>query len=584
MQLDLTASYDNRLSRALLNLKPISDDCTQFNSNYESVWNVTAHGLKYADAHDLFLTPQCTAVITVMEPREYDLTEFGIETGWIMESYIQEIDLVTGELLFQWQASDHVDIKDTFWTLDITGDRGDSGSKITQSWDFFHINSVEKDWRGNYLISSRHLHSLLYVDGKTGMIHWTLGGRQNQFNDLSGGKATDIAWQHHARWANAELTAISVFDDRNCRFVHTTLVRLLRENTHASHRYIKSSDPVSRGVVIGLDYMTMTANVEADFHATSNIQSFRKGGMHYLENGNAVLGYGNEPGFTEFAHNGTVLWDVRFGPILKDRDTADNYRSLKVNWTGNPTWSPKIAAGIPLDFKDKIHKVHIDPDTTKDTAYFSWNGATKVAKWAVLASNDSPRLMSMAHMWCEVAKAGFETSVFVGNEARYIRAVAISGSDEVLGATPVLDMQDGSLKEEDWSALDFNAGWKQRQDGEYDAERDWLAEFKVMKDDWKRMKAATQRTIVATICGGLFAVSLVIGVLSWRFRDEWVGFFTKRVQRGKYQATADDDDNMSLGSSEAYDLDLNTGEFGMQQNPDCEALLSRNWKQDESPS
>ncbi|KAL1305760.1 hypothetical protein AAFC00_007339 [Neodothiora populina] len=189
-------------------------------NTYKNIWNVTAVGFEYADAHDIFLTPECTAVFTVNEPREYDLRDFGIDNGWIQESYIQEVDLASNALSFQWRASDFVEPHDSFWTPDIRGPTEPlQGMMRTDSWDFFHINSVHKDPRGNYLISSRHYPSLYYIDGSTGSIHWTLGGKQNNFTDLSDGWATNFAWQHHARWIDPELTSISLFDDRNCRSV-----------------------------------------------------------------------------------------------------------------------------------------------------------------------------------------------------------------------------------------------------------------------------------------------------------------------------------------------------------------------------
>lgn len=189
------------------------------NSTYHSVWNVSSIGLKLADAHDIFLTPDCHAIITVYEPKPYELQDWHLEdNSWLLDSYLQEIDLATNELVFQWRASDHIDLHDSRWFPQIAGwDHGWQGVNRDNAWDFFHINSVEKDWRGNYLLSARHTNALYYLDGITGAVKWTLGGKKNDFRDMSNGYATDFAWQHHARWADKELTTISVFDDRSCR-------------------------------------------------------------------------------------------------------------------------------------------------------------------------------------------------------------------------------------------------------------------------------------------------------------------------------------------------------------------------------
>lgn len=91
-----------------------------------------------------------------------------------MESYIQEIDLATNSLLFEWQASNHVNVNDTLWGPTI---RGHLTNTSEENWDFFHMNRIQKDHSGNYLISSRHMSSIYYIEGKTGSIIWTLGGQ-----------------------------------------------------------------------------------------------------------------------------------------------------------------------------------------------------------------------------------------------------------------------------------------------------------------------------------------------------------------------------------------------------------------------
>lgn len=246
--------------------------------------------------------------------------------------------------------------------------------------------------------------------------------------------------------------------------------------------------------------------------------------MNHLPNGNVVLGYGNEPGFTEFTENGTVVYDVRFGPMAGDRETADNYRTLKVNWTGNPTWSPNIATGPFLQDVDRMAVSGASSELPHDTAYFSWNGATKLAKWAILASQNSSQLDSMSHLWCEVAKTGFETSLRVGGSARYVRAVAISADDDVLGASPVLDMRSGEILERYWSHLDLNAQWKEDQDEEDEGDDDWSADYDALKEDWKSMRKA----ILGVAIGALVMTVVVVAALSWHYRAAWMSLLRWR--------------------------------------------------------
>ncbi|KAF1345153.1 ASST-domain-containing protein, partial [Delphinella strobiligena] len=364
------------------------------NNDYELVYNFSAIGLEYGDAHEFVLTPQCTALITSYQQRSYDLTMYNITDGWLLDSYFQEIDLATNELLFEWRASDHIKLEDSYLTTNMSG----QGKKEWDGWDYFHINSVEKDLRGNYLISSRHMHALYYIDGKTGETKWTLGGKSNEFKDLSEGKAIDFAWQHHARWVSENLTSISLFDNRNSKYVY-------------------ADDPVSRGMIIDLDVTARSVSLAAEYRAPDDIVSIREGSMQLLSDtpGNAMVGWGNEPGFTEYSANGTILFDVRLGPLLEDRGTADNYRALKVNWTGSPTWAPKIAAGsnktslmLPLALSNES----LIP-IVNDTAFFSWNGATDLAKWIILTSSNSSHLNATSDIWKTVSKSGFESSIWI---------------------------------------------------------------------------------------------------------------------------------------------------------------------------
>lgn len=420
--------------------------------NYNLVFNFTAIGLDEGDAHEFHLTPQCTAVFTSYEPRAYSLPQYGIQDGFLLDSLFQEVDIATNTLLFQWRASDFVSLHDTNIWPSIAG----QGHNINQGFDFFHINSVVKDHRGNYLVSSRHTSAVYYVDGRDGSVLWILGGKSNSFEDMSNGTATSFQWQHHAEWASDELDSISLFDNSYCDYWAPTRP--------------------SRGMLVSLDYMNRQVTLKQNYTALHDISAMREGSMQNLRdtNGNVIVGYGQEPGYTEFSADGTVLHDVRFGPLKLDRDSADNYRALKVNWTGFPTWNPRIAAGPPvqmqaegtdcplLPLNGSYHSLDTEVrpakpgnsseweltynntvDNMNNTAYFSWNGATEVSDWLILASNTSTALNSTRDYWQYAPKDGFETAVRVAGAAMFVRAVAIDEDGTILGATPVLDMRDG---------------------------------------------------------------------------------------------------------------------------------------------
>jgi hypothetical protein len=151
-------------------------------------------GKFYGDLHEFKITENDTALVTIYDTIPANLSSIGgPELGWLLDGVFQEIDIATGQLIFEWRASEHLPISSTFMEID------DHGQSEGDPFDYFHINSVDKDTWGNYLISARHTHTVSNIDSTTGALLWTLGGRVNEFTDLSDGAVTNFSWQHDAR-------------------------------------------------------------------------------------------------------------------------------------------------------------------------------------------------------------------------------------------------------------------------------------------------------------------------------------------------------------------------------------------------
>ncbi|PNS17784.1 hypothetical protein CAC42_3179 [Sphaceloma murrayae] len=488
--------------------------------NYNVKWNVSGQGdFQYADAHELYLTPQCTAIFTAYQDRPLNVTMGNYTSEYLLDSYFQEIDIATGNIIFQWNASAHLDIYDSYWNASIRQE----GHSHDDGFDWFHINSVQKDRKGNYLVSSRHMHAIYYISGHTGNLIWQLGGKKNMFKDLSDGYATDFSWQHHARWVDHDMTQLSFFDNRNTGW-------------HKDERLY-----VSRGVIVSLDYDLRTVKLEHQYLSTTSARVYREGSMQVLQDSpsprNVLVGFGMEPHFTEYSENGTVLWDVIFSPVGKNRWSPDNYRFLKVNWTGAPLSMPKIAPGpTPTYIYDNNTNSFNIPLTdnsgaalTNDTAYFSWNGATEVKSWVVLASNTSADL-SMKDFWAELPRSGFETSCFVGAGTRFVTVLAINKTDDVIGQSGIMDMNNFAM-------LDGVQGHNGTYNATQLAQRTemWQAWVKTQAKNslfvklhaqWHTVKAGAMKTSapVAAAAGAVFAIvaigffGCVVAVLSRRRR------------------------------------------------------------------
>ncbi|KAJ9640408.1 hypothetical protein H2201_002547 [Coniosporium apollinis] len=389
------------------------------NSSYDVVYNLTAVNLTVpGDIHEFLLTPNGTALITIYEPLAWDLTAYGVQGGWLMDSLFQEIDVETNDLIFEWRASDHYNLSEAYLT---PGTYLYDGKSAQSAFDFFHINSVEKDDLGNYLISARHTHSISYISGTTGEVLWQLGGKRNNFTDLSSGNATNFAWQHDARWASPssqQPRIMTLFDNGAADF--------------------NQSFPESRGLRLAIDTVNMTAAVETSYNSPQRISSESQGNLQPLPNGNVMVGWGSDPAFTEFSSSGQALWTAQFG-LINGKATS-SYRVYKQSWTGSPRTNPSIAAGNVTASNGTT--TNVGAGGTSDTVYVSWNGATRIASWSFLASNSSDNLTTPDQAWRNVSSNGFETNVTVAGAARYLRAVALDADDAYLGASDIFDLQE----------------------------------------------------------------------------------------------------------------------------------------------
>nr|QOV03411.1 hypothetical protein HMg6365.t1 [Hypomontagnella monticulosa] len=359
-----------------------------------------ANGLD-ADLHDFRITEAGTALITVYEMVQHDLKDAGKNhIGPVWDCIIQEVDLETGLSVFQWRALDHWKLSDSF--REIGGDGEDD-----RAYDFFHMNSIDKDARGNYLTSSRYMHSLTYVNGTTGEVIWILGGKRNMFRDLSNGTATNFAYQHDARWSGND--TITLFDN----------------GVDDAHRDIADT----RGLKLKIDEKAMTVSVVTEYFNPHKIHGISQGSFQSLSNGNVLLGYGNSAAFTEFANNGDVLCDTHFGPESRF-GTAEiqSYRVYKYNWHGWPTTTPSAA---------------IRKDNARNWRFYvSWNGATEVSTWVLQGSQN---INATDENWKELnrtKRVGFETAFeLLKSYPRFVRAVAVHSKGHMLGVSEPLDVR-----------------------------------------------------------------------------------------------------------------------------------------------
>jgi hypothetical protein len=369
--------------------------CMVLDERYQKVTTVkTGNGVQ-ADLHEFVITAEDTALVSYYQPVAADLSAAGGPAkGYLLDSGFQEIDMASGKVLYQWRASDHIDLTESYYSVAGTGTRA-------MPWDFFHLNSVEKDSEGNYLVSARHTWTAYKLHGGTGEVVWRLNGKRSDFDV---GPDAQFSWQHDARWQPGD--RVSIFDDGAGQF--TTNSR-------------------ARGIIVNLDFAAMTAKLNEEYVHPGPIMVASQGSMQVLPNDNAFVGWGSEPYVSEFADDGRLLFDAALPT------NGVSYRAFRYPWTGAPDERPAVAvASGPT----------ITPFGTQGSAtqqvYASWNGATEFASWQVLAGPSQSALRAVK----QAKRKGFETAIpwTGGANDKFVAVAALDATGRVLARSAVVSV------------------------------------------------------------------------------------------------------------------------------------------------
>jgi Arylsulfotransferase (ASST) len=346
-------------------------------ASYRQLAVVHAGNGLYADLHDFELTPQGTALITAYYPVYWNAAAgHGSAHQIVLDSVVQEIDIKTGLVLYQWDSLDHVPLSDSYEAMPKS-----AGSPF----DYFHINSVQQAADGNLIISARNTWAAYEIDPGTGSIVWTLGGKRSSFKL---GNGVDFAFQHDVRVHTKGGPNVTLFDDGG--------------GPPRVHRQ-------SRAIRVRIDGKEKTATlVSQDLHSPAVTASF-EGNVQALPDGGEFVGWGQQPYFSEYDSRGQMVFDARFvGNNL-------SYRAYRYVWTGTPATPPDVAASV---------------SGATTNVYASWNGATGVQAWRVLAGPSSSALQALA----TARKQGFETEVRIPSEP-YVSVQALNSAGRVLGTS-----------------------------------------------------------------------------------------------------------------------------------------------------
>ena len=347
-------------------------------TRYQRLATVRAGNGLQADLHDFEITPQGTAWVTAYAPVRWDLrSDGGRRRGLLDDGVVQEVDIATGLVMFEWHALGHIALAGSYKHAP-----GADGDVL----DFFHINSIDALPDGDLLISARNMWAVYLISGTTGAVQWALGGRASAF---AMGTGVRFAWQHDATMLpNGTIT---LFDNEAGP----------EEATQ------------SRAIDISIDATTHAAMLVSQItYPGSGIIAESQGNVQELANGDSFVGWGQAGEVSEFSSSSTLTLDMHLPT------PASSYRAFRVAWQAQPATAPALA-------------VRTAGRRTK--LWASWNGATDVTAWRVFAGSSRRALRDVG----TYPASGFETSILAPTAKRFIRVAAI-GAAGLLRNSPVI--------------------------------------------------------------------------------------------------------------------------------------------------
>ena len=257
------------------------------NDHYQQIAAVNAGNGLSADGYEFLVTPWNTALILAYTTATANLTSIGGPANQtVINGVVQEIDIRTGRVLFQWNSEDHVPFSQSEQPLP---------ASPGTPWDWFHINAVHIDTNGNLLIDARDTWTTYEVNRFTGNIIWQLGGKASSFKlRAAPGQNLDdadeiFAWQHDPEAIGRN--EYTFFDNESAGTPEFA---------------------VSRAVTVRLDTRSRVATLLASDDQPEGLVAPSQGNAQTTPDGGLFVGWGALPYFSEFDPSGRLVFNAQF--------------------------------------------------------------------------------------------------------------------------------------------------------------------------------------------------------------------------------------------------------------------------------
>ncbi|KAJ5309089.1 hypothetical protein N7508_004468 [Penicillium antarcticum] len=360
-----------------------------YNNEYKPV-NIIPRPGAAIDNHEFYLKEPPKALLVTHRNDKMSLADFGHperEMSVRTNGFI-ELDINTGEYLFEWHSAGQITLDESF---------------VMSPWDqypdtdYLHMNSVDKNENGDYLISARHTNTIYLISGEDGHIIWRLGGKKSNFE-----MNFTFTGQHNARFMSVNETHMTIsFLDNGANFLVV-------------------NEPTSSAMYIEVDLKTMKAKVLNRYLRPDGGNNPSRGNMQTLPNGNVLASWSYYGYMSEFTHDGQLLMDASF---VSERFST--YRAYKYLWTSRPPYPPTLVASC----------YGVNGSALSTVFHVSWNGATEVRQWRFFARANG---MSVDKEIGLISKNGFESSFIARGYMDWVSVQALDSAGNVIGVSTVL--------------------------------------------------------------------------------------------------------------------------------------------------
>lgn len=333
-----------------------------------------------------------------------------------------EFDLLTGKTLFEWSTADNIPPSVSY--NELPGDR-DEGTTSLNAWDYFHLNSIDKDSHGDYIISASEASSIFKISRESGDIIWTLGGKLNQFI-LGPGVA--FSGQHHVRVLDnhpyygltdhereAGITILSLFDNLGD---------------------MEAESAITRGKIIKLDIDSMTASLLTSFNQDDDtIIGYHGGSIQVLEEGGAFITYAETAQLRTFSHDGSITFAATIDP------NAANFTGVILNYRGYIYPPYLFYSAEPIAAIAYYGEAFSDLQGAR--IFVSWNGDTATKYWRVWGYGAEGQGSKGYLVWWGHERQGFETKIAVEkNKWTSFVIEALDEEAQSLGKSEMIYLED----------------------------------------------------------------------------------------------------------------------------------------------